>query len=159
MSEPGMVASPRQPKLLTRNEVSEVLSRMYGPSRIAGMLMYGAGLRLLECLQLRVKDVDFGCRQIVVREGTGSKDRVTILPSSIEERHCNTSMRSRRCTKRICRGAGVTLDFRMDWIGNIRRPSRSGAGSGYFRQRGNSRMPVPGACIVTTSTKRFSSGP
>jgi len=81
-----MVASPRQPKLLTRNEVSEVLSRMYGPSRIAGMLMYGAGLRLLECLQLRVKDVDFGYRQIVVREGKGNKDRVTILPSSIEER-------------------------------------------------------------------------
>jgi len=76
----------RLPVVLTRNEVSEVLSRMYGPSRIAGMFKYGAGLRLLECLQPRVKDVDFGYRQIVVREGKGSKDRVTILPSSIEER-------------------------------------------------------------------------
>ena len=76
----------RLPVVLTRNEVSEVLSRMYGPNRIAGMLMYGAGLRLLKCLQPRVKDVDFGYRQIVVREGKGSKDRVTILPASIEER-------------------------------------------------------------------------
>lgn len=76
----------RVPVILTRSEVSDVLSRMFGPNWIAGMLMYGAGLRLLECLQLRVKDVDFGYQQIVVREGKGSKDRVTILPSRIEER-------------------------------------------------------------------------
>jgi len=76
----------RLPVVLTRTEVSDVLSRMFGANWIAGMLMYGAGLRLLECLQLRVKDVDFGYRQIVVREGKGCKDRVTILPSSIEER-------------------------------------------------------------------------
>ena len=76
----------RLPVVLTRAEVMEVLTRLYGQNWIAGMLMYGAGLRLLECLQLRVKDIDFGYRQIVVREGKGGKDRVTILPSAVEDR-------------------------------------------------------------------------
>ncbi len=76
----------RLPVVLTRLEVMEILSRIYGQSWIAGMLMYGAGLRLLECLQLRVKDIDFGYRQIVVREGKGGKDRVTILPTAVEDR-------------------------------------------------------------------------
>lgn len=50
------------------------------------MLMYGAGLRLLECLTLRVKDIDFGYRQRTVREGKGNKDRITVLPASVEPR-------------------------------------------------------------------------
>jgi integrase len=74
----------RLPVVLTREEVIAVLSRLHGPNWIAGSLMYGAGLRLLECLQLRVKDIDFGYRQIVVREGKGGKDRITILPSALE---------------------------------------------------------------------------
>ena len=72
----------RLPVVLTREEIQTVLSRLQGPQRIAAMLMYGAGLRLLECLQLRVKDVDFGFRQITVREGKGKKDRVTVLPAA-----------------------------------------------------------------------------
>jgi integron integrase len=76
----------RLPVVLTRAEVMQVLSKLYGQNWIAGMLMYGAGLRILECLQLRVKDFDFGYRQIVVREGKGGKDRVTILPSAVEDR-------------------------------------------------------------------------
>ncbi len=76
----------RLPVVLTRTEVMQVLSRLNGQNWIAGMLMYGAGLRLLECLQLRAKDIDFGYRQIVVREGKGGKDRVTILPSAVEDR-------------------------------------------------------------------------
>lgn len=76
----------RLPVVMTRAEVTKVSSKLYGQNWIAGMLMYGAGLRLLECLQLRVKDIDFGYRQIVVREGKGGKARVTILPSAIEDR-------------------------------------------------------------------------
>ena len=72
----------RLPVVLTREEIREVLSRLYGPPRIAAMLLYGAGLRLLECLRLRVKDVDFGIRQITVREGKGNRDRVTVLPGT-----------------------------------------------------------------------------
>ncbi len=73
----------RLPVVLTREEVRDLLARLDGSRRIAAMLMYGAGLRLLECLQLRVKDVDFGFRQITVREGKGKKDRVTVLPAAV----------------------------------------------------------------------------
>jgi len=76
----------RLPVVLRKDEVRAVLSRLYGSKWIAAMLMYGAGLRLLECLQLRVKDVDFGYRQITVRAGKGNRDRVTVLPSAAETR-------------------------------------------------------------------------
>lgn len=48
-------------------------------------LLYGAGLRLMECLRLRVKDIDFSYSQIIVRDGKGNKDRVTVLPASLKE--------------------------------------------------------------------------
>jgi len=66
--------------------VTAVLRHLSRANLIAAMLMYGAGLRLLECLTLRVKDIDFGYRQITVREGKGNKDRITVLPASIEPR-------------------------------------------------------------------------
>lgn len=76
----------RLPVVLTRDEVRAVLSLLHGPKWIAAMIMYGSGLRLLECLRLRVKDIDFGYRQILVREGKGDRDRVTILPGAVETR-------------------------------------------------------------------------
>ena len=75
----------RLPVVLTRQELGEVLSRLHGPPRIAAMLLYGAGLRLMECLRLRVKDIDFELRQITVREGKGNRDRVTVLPGTALE--------------------------------------------------------------------------
>lgn len=86
----GGVVRAKRPKLLpvvlTRDEVNAVLAHLSGVNLIAAMLLYGAGLRLLECLSLRVKDIDFGYRQITVREGKGNKDRITILPASVESR-------------------------------------------------------------------------
>lgn len=76
----------RLPVVLTRGEVAAVLKHLYGGNLIAAVLMYGAGLRLLECLALRIKDIDFGYRQITVREGKGNKDRVTVLPVTVEPR-------------------------------------------------------------------------
>lgn len=73
----------RLPVVLTPEEVWRVLSRMRGAERLAAMLMYGSGLRLLECLSLRVKDVDFGARELVIRGAKGNKDRRTMLPESI----------------------------------------------------------------------------
>jgi len=72
----------RVPVVLTEAEVAAVLEQLHGVHRLAGMLMYGAGLRLLEALRLRVKDVDFGRREIVVRSGKGAKDRRTMLPAA-----------------------------------------------------------------------------
>jgi len=70
----------RLPVVLTRNEVNRVLSGLKGDNALMAGLLYGGGLRLMECIRLRVKDVDLGSRQIIVRDGKGKKDRVTILP-------------------------------------------------------------------------------
>jgi len=80
----------RVPTVLTRDEAQRLLAQMQGTKWLMGSLLYGAGLRLRECLKLRVKDVDFGYRQILVRDGKGAKDRVTMLPQSVHgplERH------------------------------------------------------------------------
>jgi integron integrase len=68
------------PIVLTRREVQAVVEQMEGVFHLIGQLLYGSGLRLMEALRLRVKDVDFEYSQIVVRDGKGQKDRVTILP-------------------------------------------------------------------------------
>ena len=73
----------RVPSVLTRDEVSRLLANLRGSKWLMASLLYGAGLRLRECLKLRVKDVDFGYRQIVVRDGKGAKDRVTMLPRAL----------------------------------------------------------------------------
>jgi integron integrase len=62
-----------------------VLAELTGDKWLMASLMYGAGLRLMECLQLRVQDVDFACNEILVRDGKGGKDRVTMLPKSLKE--------------------------------------------------------------------------
>lgn len=68
------------PTVLTRDEAKTVLAHMHGTPKLMASLLYGAGLRLLECAHLRVKDIDFGAQQIVVRSGKGNKDRLTVLP-------------------------------------------------------------------------------
>jgi integron integrase len=75
----------RLPIVFTKAEVASVIDRLSGIYRLAASLMYGSGLRLMETLRLRVKDVDFGYRFIVVRDGKGAKDRRTMLPRSLEK--------------------------------------------------------------------------
>jgi integron integrase len=79
----GLVRANRPqhlPVVLTRDEVKRVIAEMTGVPRLMATLLYGAGLRLLECCQLRVKDVDFARNQLFVRQGKGGKDRATMLP-------------------------------------------------------------------------------
>ncbi len=73
------------PVVLTREEVQAVLRELEGTPRIVAMLLYGAGLRLLECLELRVKDLDLAKLEIRVRRGKGAKDRVTMIPRNLRE--------------------------------------------------------------------------
>ena len=81
------VRSPmRVPVVLSVDEVRAVVDQLTGIPRIVVALLYGAGLRLLECLELRIKDLDFGRNQIVVRRGKGQKDRRTMLPDSVKAR-------------------------------------------------------------------------
>jgi len=68
------------PVVLSVPEVSALLNQLDGVHKLMATLLYGAGLRLLECAQLRIKDIDFDARQVIVRSGKGDKDRVTLLP-------------------------------------------------------------------------------
>ena len=84
----GLVRAKRSvhlPVVLTPGEARAVLLRMTGVTKLMGWLLYGSGLRLLECCRLRVKDVDFDRREITVRDGKGRKDRVTVLPEGLVE--------------------------------------------------------------------------
>lgn len=73
----------RLPLVFTREEVRRVLAHMRGEAWLMASLLYGSGLRLMECVRLRVKDLDFARLQLTVREGKGDKDRVTMLPPSL----------------------------------------------------------------------------
>jgi integron integrase len=74
----------RLPVVLSRYEVRALLQRLDGTTRLMACLLYGAGLRVLECCRLRVQDVDFAANLIVVRSGKGDKDRVTMLPAIVK---------------------------------------------------------------------------
>jgi len=75
----------RLPVVLDREEVRGLLAQLDGVERLIATLLYGTGMRVLECLRLRVKDVDPGRHQVLVREGKGDRDRATVLPRSLEE--------------------------------------------------------------------------
>ena len=85
----------RLPTVLNEREVECILSLMEGVHGLMARLIYGTGLRLLECLRLRVKDVDFERREILVRDGKGAKDRVTMLPATLVAPLRNHLARSR----------------------------------------------------------------
>jgi integron integrase len=71
------------PNVLTQEEVHRILTQLLGVHRLMAQPLYGSGLRLMECLRLRVKDLDFEQQAIIVRDGKGAEDRVTILPKSL----------------------------------------------------------------------------
>jgi len=71
------------PTVLTKQEARQVIAQLTGVHRLIAQLLYGGGLRLMECMRLRVKDLDFGHHQIIVRDAKGGKDRLTILPDSV----------------------------------------------------------------------------
>jgi len=75
----------RLPVVFTRSEVKQILLHLDGVNHLIVSLLYGSGMRLMECLRLRVKDIDFEYRQIIVRDGKGNKDRITMLPDSTIE--------------------------------------------------------------------------
>lgn len=76
---------PKLPVVLSSSEVRRVCGHLHGLERLMASLLYGSGLRLMECVRLRVKDVDFAYAQITVRDGKGGKDRVTMLPVNLAE--------------------------------------------------------------------------
>ncbi|MFH0924013.1 MAG: integron integrase [bacterium] len=85
----GEYAKPKRPRhipvVLTKNEKDKILNEMTGIHALMAGLLYGCGLRLMECIRLRIKDVDFEQGQIIVRDGKGAKDRVTVLPEKYRQ--------------------------------------------------------------------------
>jgi len=100
----------RLPVMFTADEVAAVLGHLRGSAWLVAVLLYGSGLRLMEALSLRVKDVDFSRKEIVVRRGKGGKDRVTMLPESLLaplERHLKRVKAMHQ--RDLARGAGAVV--------------------------------------------------
>ena len=88
----GLVRAQRPARLqvvLSHDEVGRLLSQLRGPVWLMASLMYGAGLRLLECAELRVKDLNFDRSELTVRDGKGGKDRVTMFPTAAAGIDCD----------------------------------------------------------------------
>lgn len=106
----------RVPVVLSRPEVQNVLGNLHGVRWIMASLLYGAGLRLSECLHLRVKDLDFDRLEIVVRDGKGMKDRITLLPKAVvEELQAHLGRVKRLHQRDLLRGnGGVELPHALE---------------------------------------------
>jgi integron integrase len=97
----------RIPAVLSRPEVERVLAQLTGIYRLVGLLLYGSGMRLTECLSLRVKDLDLARGEIRIRRAKGAKDRVTVLPESLKEPLARHLQRTRaQHVEDLARGAG-----------------------------------------------------
>ena len=144
----------RLPVVLTKDEVKKVIDRMNGVPRLMAILLYGGGLRLMECCHLRVKDIDFSRNEIVIRAGKGDKDRHTMLPTAIKEslfRHIEAV----RCQHQedIEKGLGSRCFAECFRAQVSERRVESGHGSGFFRLPITTpiELPVKNAGIISTS--------
>ncbi len=100
--------SKRLPVVLTRQEVAQILRELKDVYQTIGLLLYGSGLRMLECLRLRVKDVDVDRRELTVRQGKGDKDRRTMLPeSAVASLHAQIAGVRRQHERDLARGFGT----------------------------------------------------
>src|SRR5262245_9256035 len=106
----------RLPVVFTRQEVQSILRNLDGTKWLMASLLYGAGLSLTECLRLRVKDLDFGYGQLIVREGKGGKDRITVMPDSLKEPLTKHLEKVKELHQRDLREGGgrTTLPFALD---------------------------------------------
>ena len=130
LSEIGRPAVRRRlPVVLTREEVAALLARLSGEQALLARLLYGTGLRISEALQLRVKDIDFRMRAVIVREGKGGKDRVVMLPASLEGALHDQLRSARRCWEQDVaeQRAGVEMPHALE-----RKFPRAGSSWSWF---------------------------
>lgn len=121
--------APKKPCVLTQIEVKLVLDQMTGLYQLIGRLLYGTGMRLIECAQLRIKDVDLQRREILIREGKGGKDRITVLPLSLVQPLRQQIAESRRLfdQDRLHQRPGVMLPYALE-----RKYPKAGTQLGWF---------------------------
>jgi integron integrase len=115
--------------VLTRTEVNLVLAQMEGVYQLIARLLYGTGMRLSECAQLRIKDIDFQRREITIRAGKGGKDRMTMLPLSLVQPLRTQIDRARELHEqdRLHQRAGVMLPYALE-----RKYPKAGTHLGWF---------------------------
>jgi len=132
----------RLPVVLTQAEVGTLLGQLRGVSWLMATLLYGSGLRLFECLRLRVKDLDFERREILVREGKGNKDRVTMLPGPVctpLTHHLEVVRRQHDRDVQGGFGRGLMADALAEEYPNA---DREWGGNGCSRRRGSMEILV-----------------
>jgi integron integrase len=149
----------RLPLVLSRGEVSAVLDRMAGVAALMATLLYGSGLRVLECAELRIKDLDFERRELTVRDGKGRKDRRTMLPDRLK-----TSLLAHLLVVRqihendLTQGAGfVALPDALDR--KYPTASKTWPWQWSSQRVATTSIVPPARCVATTFTKPSSSGP
>jgi Phage integrase, N-terminal SAM-like domain/Phage integrase family len=148
----------RLPVVLTRNEIRAIIGGLSGPPRLMALLLYGAGLRLLECARLRVKDVDFARNQLVVRAGKGNKDRATMLPGVVKGIWPRISRRSSASTSAISSMERVGSSCPGRWPASTPTRVANGRGSGCFRPLGSTSIAPLASAGGITCTSQCCSG-
>ena len=141
----------------TQNQALNAL--LFGTPRLMALLLYGAGLRLLECARLRVKDVDFASSQILVRTGRAPAIASRCSPPRPGPRSYAICRGRDAATTTTSDGAPAGSSCRTHWPGSIRTPAASGAGSGSSRQRGSTSITPPASADATTCTSRYCGAP
>jgi hypothetical protein len=155
---PRAKSSVRLPVVLSRHEVRALLGRLRGRLWLIASLMYGSGLRLQECLALRIKDVDFGRRVLVVRDGKGRKDRETVFPENSWTPSESSSSGSAAGTTGTWLMAAAPSPSRTPSSGNTLGRRGNWAGIGSSRRLGSTSIPAPVSSDVTTCTRQSCSG-
>jgi integrase len=145
----------RVPTVLTREEVASVLAGLSGSNRLMASLLYGSGLRLMECVRLRVKDVDFDYCQIIVRDGKGEKDRRTVLPNPLIEQLKSHLTRIKQLHSEDRGKVTVESICLTRWSVNIRMHQPSGVGSGSSRQASCRSIHDQAWCAATTRPRSY----
>ena len=121
------------PNVLSREDVRKVLAELRGATRLMALLLYGSGLRLQECCQLRLKDLDTDRGEIRVRRGKGERDRVTMLPALLVEPVLEHIRKVWCCTCVVCRRVAATSSCLVRSTSSRRMPCGRGRGAGCFR--------------------------
>lgn len=154
----GAFTRARRPKrlrtVLTHAEVALLLRQISGTQHLMVSLMYGTGMRLMECSRLRVQDIDFGYGQITVRNAKGGKDSVVPLPEKAAPALRDHLERVKALHETdLAEGFGEVYLRPMRWRGSIRTPPGIGGGSTCFRARACQPTPVRVRCGATICTK------
>lgn len=149
----------RLPVVLTKAEALRVIGAMSGVNQLMARLFYGSGLRLMECLRLRVKDIDFEQRTLTMRDGKGEKDRLTMLPESVIAPLRDHLVRVHHLHTGDLKAGFGAVYLPDAWSANTPTPPANGSGSTSSRPTPSPPTRAPALPAAITWTKAACSGP